>query len=1028
MWDHYRKGEYAQALEAAERINLPDHLWQSAALAAIHAQLGHVEEARTQLAKFVQQAPEISRNPGAEISTFLASEELVDHFLDGLRKAGLEFEGDGESAPEATHKAAPAVAVPSESRQPFVGRQAEYDKLVARLDALAGGTGTLVLLGGEPGVGKTRLSEELLAEARQRGMVVLTGHCYEEGQTPFAPFVEMLEQLLREMPADVLRQALGEDAADLARLVPKIRVVLDDVPDPAVLEPEQQRRVLFNAVLDLFRRLSVRQPVVMLLDDLHWADEATVGLLQHLTPHLSSMPLLGLGTYRDVELDVGKPFEKAMATLVRQKQAVRMSVRRLPETAVAELLTALGGSEPPASLIEAIFQETEGNPFFVGEVFQHLSEEGKLFEVAEAGVWKSNLTVDEFDVPEGVRLVVGRRLEHLSDATPTLLTAAAVIGRRFDLRLVDALSGLDDDAFLAAIEEAEAAKLIASERAGRETTCVFTHELVRSTLLAGLSLPRRQRLHAKVAETMEAVYATDLTTHASAMARHLYEAGAAADETKTVRYLTLAANQALETGAFEGALSNVDLALSLVPDADQARRADLLWTRGLARRSLGWWQEAIVDWETSLGLFETLGDLTTTTAVCQELAHLHLWNAQPTRGVATARRGLEALGPEASPDRCRLLGHLGWTLSSACDVASADHTLRDARAMAETLGEPALLGEMLLLSSWHYQYCLCRGNMADAARRAVELLRPTRALGKLAGALANLQWSSVLIGRPEEVAHTEDETAALGERLGLLDTQMIALISTSLRDWMGKADLEAYDAYVRRLLTLTEQAGGGWVFSGEAWHAQTRLWQGRPQDARDRARASADHEPHGTVNTGMGWGMLFLCHCWLRDRETALVYLDRWHGGLPRTGTLHSAGSWDALFKVIEGLAMVGERDRAAELYPLMLEAIATGTVVTWDAGHLLETLAGIAAAAGWQWDAAEAHYQTALRLADEIPFISEQAEARYWYARMLVDRDASGDRDRAAELLETALTVYRKIGMPWHVERAEKLVGEASG
>ena len=457
--------------------------------------------------------------------------------------------------------------MPTEAPRPFVGRRVEYDTLVALLDAAAGGTGTLVLLGGEPGVGKTRLSDELLAEARRRGMLALTGHCYEEGQAPFAPFVEILEQLLREMPVDVLRQALGEDAADLARLAPKIRVVLDDVPDPAVLEPEQQRRVLFNAVLDLFRRSTARQPVVLLLDDLHWADEATVGLLQHLTPHLSTMRLLGLGTYRDVELDVGKPFEKTMATLVRQKQAVRVPVRRLPETAVAELLTALGGSEPPASLTEAIFRETEGNPFFIGEVFQHLSEEDKLFE--DAGEWKSDLTVDELDVPEGVRLVVGRRLGRLSDATPTLLTAAAVVGRRFDLTLLEALSDLDAEPFLEAIEEAEAAKLIASERAGRETTYVFTHELVRSTLLGTLSLPRRQRLHARVAEAMEAVYASNLTHHASAMARHLYEAGAAADETKTIRYLTLAAEQALETGAFEGALHNTERALALVPEEHQ---------------------------------------------------------------------------------------------------------------------------------------------------------------------------------------------------------------------------------------------------------------------------------------------------------------------------------------------------------------------------------------------------------------------------------------------------------------------------
>ena len=406
--DHYRKGEYEQALEAAEKVNMPGHFVLHSDLAVINAQLGRTEEARKHLKTFLELAPDAARNFRAELSKWYYSDEIVEHKVEGLRKAGLDVDGDGETT-------APASA---ETRQPFVGRQAEQDKLAARLVDVSQGRGSLVLIGGEPGVGKTRLSEELLADARERGMLTFTGHCYEEGTAPFTPFVEILEQMVRELPADVLREALGDAAPDVVRLFPEIHRVVDDIPPPAELTPEQQRRVLFNAVLDLFRSLGARQPVVLLLDDLHWADEATLGLLQHLTPHLSGLRLLGIGTYRDVELDVGKPFEKAMAALVRQKRAERVRLRRLRQEAVAEL-----------------------------------------------------------DVPEGVRLVIGRRLERLSEATPKLLTAAAVVGRRFDLKLIESLSNLDSDQFLDAIEEAETAKLIASEREGRETSCMFTHEL-----------------------------------------------------------------------------------------------------------------------------------------------------------------------------------------------------------------------------------------------------------------------------------------------------------------------------------------------------------------------------------------------------------------------------------------------------------------------------------------------------------------------------------------------------------------------
>ena len=1013
--DHYRRREYERALEAAEKINMPGHFWVSADLAAINAQLGRSEAARKHLKTFVELAPDVAKNVRAEFSKSLASAELVEHFVDGLRKAGLDVDGDGETA-------APASA---ETRQPFVGRQAEQDKLAARLVDVSQGRGALALIGGEPGVGKTRLSEELLADARERGMLTFTGHCYEEGTAPFTPFVEILEQMVRELPADVLREALGDAAPDVVRLVPEIHRVVDDIPPPAELTPEQQRRVLFNAVLDLFRRLGARQPVVLLLDDLHWADEATLGLLQHLAPHLAGIRLLVLGTYRDVELDVGKPFEKAMAALVRQKQAERLRLRRLPQEAVAELLTALGGSQPPGTLVQLIFHETEGNPFFVGEVFQHLSEEGKLFD--EAGEWKEDLSVDELDVPEGVRLVIGRRLERLSEATPKLLTAAAVVGRRFDLKLVEALSDLDTDGFLDAIEEAETAKLIVSEREGRETSCVFTHELIRNTLLQALSLPRRQRLHARVAAAMEDVYESDLTRRVSALAHHLYEAGSVADEAKTIHYLILAGEQSLETGAFEEARRDFDLAMSLLPADDRENRASLLWKRGLAHRSLGLWKEAIDDWETALPIYEELADRQGISSICQELVHHHVWTAQPTQSVEAAKRGLGALPPEPSADRCRLLGHCAWALGFACDLESADAMMQQALAMAEELSDPRLQGEVFLLSSWRHYHCNRRREQMEATGRAVELLRPTRALDKLADALANRQWSSVLAGRPDEVARTQEETRALAERLGLLDAEAHARISEGQRDWLASADLEALESYLHQVMTLMDSIGGQWSFIGEAWQSQSSLWRGRPEEARARAQSSLNHEPRANLFTGNGWGQLFLCECSVGHADSALALLDERRDGLPRAGRLNGPGAWQALFKTVEGLALLGERDRAAELYPLTVEAIATDTVLTIDASHLLQTVAGIAAAAGRRWDEALSHYETAIRLSDEIPCRSEQAEARYWFARMLVDRNAAGDREGARDLLDTALAVYREIGMPQHVEMAEELLKQSS-
>ena len=195
-------------------------------------------------------------------------------------------------------------------------------------------------------------------------------------------------------------------------------------------------------------------------------------------------------------------------------------------------------------------------------------------------------------------------------------------------------------------------------------------------------------------------------------------------------------------------------------------------------------------------------------------------------------------------------------------------------------------------------------------------------------------------------------------------------------------------------------------------------------DEAERARLSFEHEPKVGTLTGIGWVMVFLCECVAARREPGLSLLAEHTDGLPRAGRLNTIGSWTAMFKIIEGLAVLGQLDQAATFYPLVVEALAAETVVTFDASHLLETVAGIAAAAGDGWDVAETHYQTAIRLADEMPFISEQAEARYWYARLRIDRGAPDDRSRP-ERSETAPR-YRRIGMPWHINRQRHHVRSA--
>src|SRR3989475_2479064 len=511
-------------------------------------------------------------------------------------------------------EAPPAAAPVLAERTPYVGREAERAELRRLMERAIAGHGSIVLIRGEPGVGKTRLAQELVLEARKHGMFDSTGRCYEmEGAPPYIPYIEMLQQSLRRGPAG-FRTALGENAGEIAKILPELRQVYDDIPAPLELPPEQERLYLFNSIREFLERVSHTLPLLHVLDDLHWADDATLMLLQHIAQQQDKIAVLTIATYRDIELDAARPFARTLESLVRQRLAHRIALKPLPESGVEAMLRALTGQPPPPALDQAIYRETEGNPFFVEEVFQHLSEQGRLLDAQ--GRWRSDLQVGELDVPEGVRLVISRRLERVSEDCRTALTDAAVVGRDFGFQMLQALTELGADALLDAIDEAERANLIvaaddlpaASADHAVEARFRFAHELIRQTLISGLSLPRRQRLHLRVAETMEQVYGKGAEAYAADMAHHLYQAGAGADAAKTARYLVLAGDQALHSAAFGQALRNYDAAFSLQPESDSGARADLLYKRGLARRSLsGQWDETLSDWREAAASYERLG-------------------------------------------------------------------------------------------------------------------------------------------------------------------------------------------------------------------------------------------------------------------------------------------------------------------------------------------------------------------------------------------------------------------------------------
>ncbi len=463
----------------------------------------------------------------------------------------------------------------------MVGRERELASLLSGLGEAADRHGRLFLISGEPGVGKTRLADEVAAAARTKRMALLVGHCSEHDEAvAYLPFVEILENFIdRVSDLDTLRSALGGEGRELARLLPKLKDLLPELPPPLDLPPAQARRHLFNCFSDFVARIAFQQPTLMILEDLHWADDSTLSLLNHLTQRLSVLPLMVIGTHRDAELNVTRPLAKMLEDLLRGRLATRMKLNGLPCDEVAAMLNSLSGKSPPDAVVNKIFAETEGNPFFVEELFRHLEEEERLYD--SAGQFRADLKIGELDAPPSVRLVVARRVTRLSDLTQKMLATAAAIGRIFSFQILQASNESDADSILEAVEQAEKAGLICSVVESPTPRFEFSHELIRQAVLGGLSAARRQRLHLEVAGAIERVClaASESTNtggiddHVAELAHHYAYGGSPA---KAAEYCMRAVRRFADLGSNAEALAQFESGLELLtalPDDD--RRAEL---------------------------------------------------------------------------------------------------------------------------------------------------------------------------------------------------------------------------------------------------------------------------------------------------------------------------------------------------------------------------------------------------------------------------------------------------------------------
>ncbi|MEE9570333.1 MAG: tetratricopeptide repeat protein, partial [Gammaproteobacteria bacterium] len=628
------------------------------------------------------------------------------------------------------------------------------------------------------------------------------------------------------------------------------------------------------------------------------------------------------------------------------------------------------------------------------------------------------LRVDELEVPEGVRLVIGRRLDRLSEQTPKVLTAAAVLGRMFELRVLEELEGFDPDDVLDAIEEAEAARLIGAASIGRAAGYAFTHELIRHTLLDGLSLPRRQRLHFRIANALETVQPGRVAD----IARHCYQAGTAIDPAKAIHYLKLAGEDALAAAAAADALYYFDTALSFEELEDERTKADLLLNRAEAYRVVGGFKKAVEGWEAALPLFETLQDRDKVAHIYTALAESVILLGRLDESRAIARRGLAALGDDRTPANCLLLAAAGLALTHSSGAEDdGEAALAEAIALAESLSDTHLLARVLILQAFHYLACAKPNAMIEAATRSAELLRHHDDPWSLTDALKWKILGHQFVGDVEAMHAVREELEPLAARIGNGSATSESVCASGVCELMVTGDLDVWDACWRRHNEIWERFGGSWTEHTYINLGRSEFWRGNWDAAFAHLNKAVELENAGPYY-GPCRAALFLTKCYAGS-DDAMRSLDDGFDDIESFSAVRSAGSWWALVLVAEGLAVLGEKELLTKLYPRIREAARTEFVLTFAGFQQFKKAAGIAAAAIGEYDEADAFFRDALEEAERLPIKLEQPEVRRWYAKMLMDRNGPGDHVKARELLEEAIDGYRTLGMPRHLEMAKELL-----
>jgi DNA-binding SARP family transcriptional activator len=897
----------------------------------------------------------------------------------------------------------------------FVGRERELDELMSALADARAGRGRLVLVGGEPGIGKSRLADELAGRAEELGARVLSGRCWEAGGAPaFWPWVQALRTHIREREPEALRAELGVRAPDLAQMLPELRELLPGLPEPLALPPDGARFRLFDATATFLRNAARARPLVVVLDDLHAADAPSLLLLEFIARELDGTRLMVLGAYRDTEIGGDHPLTSTLAELAREQATRRLTLTGLSEVAVGHYIELSTGAAAPGSLVAALHRGTEGNPLFLAELARLLSDERLL----ERG------TLERLPIPQGVHEAIRHRLRRLSDRCRRMLSVASGLGREFSLAALERVSGAHGDALLELLDEARAARVV-GEVPGVPERLRFSHALVRDALYDQLGAARRFRLHEQIGEALVALYEPDPEPHFAEIAYHFFEAAPGGDRDRAITYARRAGERAGRLLAYEEAARLYRMALAVLDpeqsDQDPAR-CELLLALGEAQARSGEMAPAKETFARAADAARRLGrpELLARAAIGYGGRFVWVRSGNDPRLVPLLRDALGALSGDDSVLRVKLLARLAGALRDLPSAKPVASISREAVEMARRLGDPGTLAYALdgLYAGIRYPQ-----HAAEWRAMGEELVQAAEAAGDKERAWAGHQHRLgplMLVGDLEGV---DAELQAMGRLADELrqPAQSWAYSLTQAMRALFAGRFEEAEASIERNRELGHRAQTPDITYIGARLQQLfvlRREQGRVDELEGSLARYVGEYPERVVFRCMQAALW----CEMGRHEEARDLLE----DLARDGFADLPSRQEWLFGagvLAEVCAQLGDRRRAGALYELLLP-YADCNLLNWVevcAGSTSRYL-GLLATTMSRWRDAERHFGSAIEMDRRTGGRPWLAHTQADYARMLLARGEAGDREQARELIAHARATYDRLGMHTHAARASAL------